>query len=660
MNSNFEHLNIIRTKTNVVWLNIDAQENEHNALTINLLKELKEVISSLHGKGLKGLILSSNKREHFVTGTDLDTLINLNTEQKADIFTSLGNQLCRHLSNLDCTSIALINGHCSNAGLEIALSCDYRLCSDKAHLQFSYSDIKHGHYAGFGSISRLIKRKGLAPTLTLLSKDSFSALEALAADVIDYIVPMYKSHQAAEYLIAQNAEAHASTTKKNTLPLLLPSKIIAYFGVKSHLKTIQNESEINALKSIIETWKAFNVSPDASHDEAISAAILLLTSNTQNHLKLNKLYQSLDCKIKNISSKSQRIHIIGCGTMGRYLARRCAENGLSVSIYDTRQASLEKLLPELYAYLQTHYENSIEEQQRILDRLIIDINNNGLTHADIVIEAIPEDKHSKASLLHDIDQLSKPSALILTTTACFPLSEISKEMQMPQRLAVLNPYHPLFKSRVAEISFNEAFQHTEQLKSFVQDLQLKPIIIQSTAGYLGTRLLMAYLSEAMLIHQTGISAQAIDSQTANMKMRYKPFELIDTIGIPECLHVAEALSDRLNYDVPNILMQKNEQGLKGIDSGSGFYRYKKGEQQLPLFDKTLSAPSWKTKKLAIEKRLLEKIINEARTCLQEGVSTESEIIDLISIVITGFPIEKGGPLSYLAQLQTQQVLNTST
>jgi 3-hydroxyacyl-CoA dehydrogenase/enoyl-CoA hydratase/3-hydroxybutyryl-CoA epimerase len=406
----------------------------------------------------------------------------------------------------------------------------------------------------------------------------------------------------------------------------------------------------------LETWKTFNTSPDASHNEAIAASKLLVSEAAKNYLNLQKLYQHLDQHITALTAQSQRIHIIGCGVMGRYIARCCAENGFYVSIYDTRHAALEKILPELYQA----FDPQDTQRQAIIDRIIIDIDNTGLTHADIIIEAIPENKHAKVSLLHDIDEQAKSTACILTTTACLPLDEISKEMHTPQRLAAFNPYHPLFKSNIVEISTHPSNATlSEHLSAFSKALQLKPIHVKGNSGYLGTRLLMTYLIESILIHQTGISIQAIDKLTTKMGMNHTPFDLIDTIGLSECLQVSEALADQLNYDVPSLLMQKNEQGLKGKNSGAGFYRYKKGKKQLPILDKTLSSPAWKQKSKDVEKRLIEKIINEARSCLQQKVVNEQELIDLVATVITGFAPEKGGPLAYLEQLQSGKMIVNS-
>jgi 3-hydroxyacyl-CoA dehydrogenase/enoyl-CoA hydratase/3-hydroxybutyryl-CoA epimerase len=225
-------------------------------------------------------------------------------------------------------------------------------------------------------------------------------------------------------------------------------------------------------------------------------------------------------------------------------------------------------------------------------------------------------------------------------------------MVSPERLALFNPYHPCLKSDLVEISTHSNSDSLATIQSFAKSLALTPIPVKSAAGYLGTRLMMAFLTEAMLIHQSGASISAIDKQALKMGMRHAPFELIDNIGITECLRVTEALADRRGIDVPNVLIHKKEHGLEGKRSGAGFYRYKNGVKHDSLLNHKLSTSHKRLKPAAIEQRIIEKIINEARACLKEELVEDEAILDLVASLTTGFPVKHGGPLSYLKTIQT--------
>jgi 3-hydroxyacyl-CoA dehydrogenase/enoyl-CoA hydratase/3-hydroxybutyryl-CoA epimerase len=192
---------------------------------------------------------------------------------------------------------------------------------------------------------------------------------------------------------------------------------------------------------------------------------------------------------------------------------------------------------------------------------------------------------------------------------------------------------------------------------FINQLDLIAINVKSSSGYLGTRLLMAYLTQAILIHQTGISITEIDAAAKELGMKYAPFPLIDEIGLEECLRIQESLADHYGYDVPQLLMQKVEHGIKGRQSGEGFYRYKKGKQLPPLTGMILKQLPVKKDKQTIKKQLLESLINESRICLNQGVIDNASDIDLISVAIVGFSAAKGGTLNYLSEQTVVQKTN---
>jgi 3-hydroxyacyl-CoA dehydrogenase/enoyl-CoA hydratase/3-hydroxybutyryl-CoA epimerase len=132
-----------------------------------------------------------------------------------------------------------------------------------------------------------------------------------------------------------------------------------------------------------------------------------------------------------------------------------------------------------------------------------------------------------------------------------------------------------------------------------------------------------------------------------MDMTYPPFELLDELGLEECLRVSEALSDRLGYDIPKLLMDKVAQGLKGKHSGEGFYTYKNGEKQPNMLENIRHKLPWRADEKSIQTCLLERLINESRECLNLGVVEHADLIDLITVVFVGFSASKGGTLSYL-------------
>ncbi|RVU84413.1 hypothetical protein EOL70_13095 [Leucothrix sargassi] len=647
--SQFKHLSLQQGANEIVYLDIDVAESGTNVLTLAVLKELNEAIGSIKDQGFKGLVIRSKKAGNFISGATAEVLLGLETPQAIDAYIKLGSQVCRRIRTLPFPSVAVIEGSCANAGWDIALSCRCRINSAQATLE--YTDYQQGHYSGFGGITQLVTRLGLTNTLRFLSKGHHTYEQLKAAELIDHCVPSYQVQAVINqffHTFSSEDKEHLAPCKPHRSNTMVPRQKLLLSLKKADLLLPVTGNSQQAADAIIKTWTEHNISDESYESEAEAAIHLLQSAVTQHCLKQTQLKKQLNANITPLTPSEHRVHIIGCGAMGRYLARLCAQNNFVVTLYDNRNSSLEKLLPELYQYSEQQA-LADTERQAITDNISLSQDNAALAHADIIIEAIPEGYLAKASLLKDIEDTAKESALLLTCTDCLPLEELTKNMQSPARLALFNPYHPNFKSDVVETSVHQENPQAPLVPAFARALSLTPVHVKSAAGYLGTRLMMAFLNESMLIHQAGTSISAIDKHVLKMGMLHSPFELIDRIGIPECLTISEALADRRGIDVSNLLIEKNEQGLVGKRSGSGFYQYKNGSKQAKLISK-LTPANKNLKANAIKQRLLERVINEARACMKDGIVEYEEVLDLVATITTGFPIQYGGPLSYLEKL----------
>lgn len=149
------------------------------------LELLTEWISDPH---LRGLIITGTGR-HFSSGADLDGIRNLVTTP-AVMLTQMqkGNELLNCIQNIQIPVIAAISGVCFGAGLEIAISCHVRVCTQNSLFAFPESAL--GIMPGLGGIARLLKFAGVEASMQLLlSGDAIDAEKAKDWGIVDYIVP---------------------------------------------------------------------------------------------------------------------------------------------------------------------------------------------------------------------------------------------------------------------------------------------------------------------------------------------------------------------------------------------------------------------------------------------------------------------------------------
>jgi len=101
------------------------------------------------------------------------------------------NETYAFIESLHKPVIAAINGHCLGGGLELALVCHLRLCSEKARL--GLPELSMGIIPGLGGVHRLAKVVGQAKAFEMIAMgDVISASEALRINLVNRVLPKEK------------------------------------------------------------------------------------------------------------------------------------------------------------------------------------------------------------------------------------------------------------------------------------------------------------------------------------------------------------------------------------------------------------------------------------------------------------------------------------
>jgi 3-hydroxyacyl-CoA dehydrogenase/enoyl-CoA hydratase/3-hydroxybutyryl-CoA epimerase len=272
-----------------------------------------------------------------------------------------------------------------------------------------------------------------------------------------------------------------------------------------------------------------------------------------------------------------------------------------------------------------------------------DVNGQtGLKRADVIIEAIFENVEAKQNLFREIEAVIKPDALLATNTSSIPLEVLNRALSRPERLVGLHFFNPVAKMQLVEIvaSASTSPDDVNRAKAFTRQIDRLPLPVKSTPGFLVNRVLMPYLLEAVSMVEEGISPADIDRAAVDFGMPMGPILLADTVGLDICLHVAEIISKGLNISIPDRLREIVKEGQLGRKSGQGFYVYKKGR---PVVSK---ASSSRSSAKDLTDRLILRMVNEAVSCLNEGVVENADLLDAGIIFGTGFAPFRGGPLNY--------------
>ena len=165
---------------------------------------------------------------------------------------------------------------------------------------------------------------------------------------------------------------------------------------------------------------------------------------------------------------------------------------------------------------------------------------------------------------------------------------------------------------------------------------------RSAPGFLVNRVLMPYMTEAMLIAGEGVPLAAIDDVAVRFGMPMGPIELADIVGLDVCLHVGRILAAAYGGPAPDAVAPLVAAGKLGKKSGQGLYEWRDGKPVKPPAAPAAQVPD------DLEDRLMLALVNEAMAVLREGVVADADLIDAGVIFGSGFAPFRGGPLRYAA------------
>lgn len=155
MNTNFSYLDYKEENSiGVLTLN---REDKLNALSHEVIAELRACLELLSTKKLKGLIFTGAGEKAFIAGADIAGMANM-TAMEAEKFAFEGQQVTQMFEELHFPVIAAVNGFALGGGCEMALSCDFIFATKNA--VFGLPEVSLGLIPGFGGTQRLAKVVG--------------------------------------------------------------------------------------------------------------------------------------------------------------------------------------------------------------------------------------------------------------------------------------------------------------------------------------------------------------------------------------------------------------------------------------------------------------------------------------------------------------------
>ncbi len=279
----------------------------------------------------------------------------------------------------------------------------------------------------------------------------------------------------------------------------------------------------------------------------------------------------------------KKVAVIGGGTMGNGIAHVFAQSGFDVVLVDQSKDLLEKALGVITKNLGRLVKKekiTQEDADAAVARIATSTDLDDAKDADLVVEAVFEDRDLKKKIFKDLDKKCKKDAVLASNTSSIPITEIAGITKRPDKVVGMHFMNPVPMMKLVEVIRGIATSDDTYnvAKEAAEAVGKTPVEVNDFPGFVSNRVLLPMINEACFaLHEGVATKEAIDNvMKLGMAHPMGPLELADLIGLDVCLDIMEVLYDGFadsKYRPCPLLRKMVLAGYLGRKTKKGFYEY---------------------------------------------------------------------------------------
>jgi 3-hydroxyacyl-CoA dehydrogenase len=565
--------------------------------------------------------------------------------------------------------IAAIHGTALGGGLEVALTCHYRIAVPSARC--GLPEVNLGLLPGAGGTQRLPRVVGARKALEMVtSGQHVPAKECLAMGLVDELAEEGKLREGA-LAFARKIIAEGRPLKKVRD---LNDKVEAARG---HPEIFADFRKANARKFRGFLAPEYNIRCiEAAVNEPFEEGIkterrlfMELMTGPQSAAQRYSFFAERQAnKIPDVPDDTplidiKSVGIVGAGTMGGGIAMNFANAGIPVTIVEVKAEALERGL----GVVRKNYERTaarggitaadVETRTGLITGSLA---LEDLAGIDLVIEAVFERMDIKKELFAKLDAICKPGAILATNTSYLNIDEIASATSRPEAVIGLHFFSPANVMKLLEIV--RADHTSKPVIATAMKLARKigkiGVLVGVCPGFVGNRILSARQREAQKLIFEGAMPWDIDRVLYDFGFPMGPFAMSDLAGL-DIGWVKEASKGETIRDV---LCEMDRRGQK---TGAGYYDYDENRvaHPSPVTEQVIRdfvAKSGVNPRTISDEEILERclypMVNEGAKILEEGKAIRASDIDVVWQNGYGWPVYRGGPMFWGGQVGLPKIL----
>jgi 3-hydroxybutyryl-CoA dehydrogenase len=277
------------------------------------------------------------------------------------------------------------------------------------------------------------------------------------------------------------------------------------------------------------------------------------------------------------------VAVLGAGLMGRGIAYVAALGGFRTVLQDTDAAQLLKARGEIVSILEKGVAaGRVTEDKAAAARDILTTVatlEEAASHADLVIEAVPERIELKVELFAKLDRLAPAHAILASNTSSLSITEMAAVTGRPAQVVGMHFFNPVHRMKLLEV-VRALETRDETIAAAVAvggRMDKECVVVRESPGFVTSRINAMIGNEAFYMLQEGVaSARDIDKALKlGLNHPMGPFELVDLVGLDTRLSILRFLHRTLGEKFrPCPLMEQYvAAGRLGRKVGRGVYDY---------------------------------------------------------------------------------------
>jgi len=555
-----------------------------------------------------------------------------------------------------CTKpvVAAIHGTALGGGLEVALSCHYRVAVPSAKM--GTPEVKLGLLPGAGGTQRLPRVAGVRKALEMCATGNpIGAKEGFACGLIDRLIE--------EDDLIPHAVGYAEEVR-DVRPL--PKSSEREYKINECDPSVfddflkENARRFRGFEAPLKNVEAVKLACSRPYAEgAIEERKMFMELMTGQQSAAQRYFFFAERKANKIEGLPEnteprpihRVGVIGAGTMGGGISMNFLSAGIPVTIVEMGQEALDRgtgLMRKNYEATASKGRMTAEQVEKAMGYLQPTLDFAALADCDLIIEAVYENMDVKKEVFGRLDKIAKPGAILASNTSYLNINEIAASISRPADVVGMHFFSPANVMKLLEVVRGDKTAPDVLLTAMGLGKKIRkvPVVAGVCHGFIGNRMLMPRQIEATKLLLEGATPEQVDRVHVDFGMPMGPFQMADLAGVDIGWH----RDPNRVENVRDALCAIDRWGQK---KGAGFYDYDERRRPTPSpvvqqiiedFAKKQGVERREISDQEIVERTLYTMINEGAKILEEGIAQRASDIDVVWVYGYGWPVYRGGPM----------------